>query len=190
MRIPERQRMILEWIEAGVINIAVAGLAIMTSPYGCSLRTLEKRHEEILNGKIFIRKEQIQIKQRSFNTLFKKLQNEGLIEITKERVVLTKNGRSTLKTIKEKFLPKKDYQIKKDNSLKLVIFDIPEKERAKRDWLRESLKNMDFKMIQKSVWLGKVKIPAEFLEDLKWLKLIDYVDILAVTRTGSLRQIK
>lgn len=181
--------MILEWLVGRTISIAAAGLTIMTAPYGSSLRMLEKRHEDILDGKFFMEGSKIKDKKKAFNSLLKKLRSDGLIETKEGKIAITKRGRLALKIIKQKFFPKNHYQVKKDDSFKLVIFDIPEKEKAKRNWLRDSLKEMGFEMIQKSVWSGKIKIPAEFLEDLNWLRLINYVDILAVTKTGSLRQI-
>ena len=71
----------------------------------------------------------------------------------------------------------------------IVVFDVPEKERRKRDWLRSVLKRLELKMVQKSVWIGKVKIPKELLDDLFNLKLLDYVEIFEVSKSGSLRQL-
>jgi len=44
-------------------------------------------------------------------------------------------------------------------------------------------------MIQKSVWVGKIALPEEFLRDLHRLQLISYVEIFEVTRAGSLKHI-
>jgi DNA-binding transcriptional regulator PaaX len=41
-----------------------------------------------------------------------------------------------------------------DGKQRMVVFDIPEKKRAYRDVFRRSLKEMDFKMIQRSVWVS------------------------------------
>ena len=51
----------------------------------------------------------------------------------------------------------------------IIIFDIPEKERRKRDWLRSQLKLFDFEQIQKSVWLGPDRLPKEFFAYLEEL---------------------
>ncbi|MBI2635441.1 MAG: CRISPR-associated endonuclease Cas2, partial [Parcubacteria group bacterium] len=74
--------------------------------------------------------------------------------------------------------------------LKVVIFDIPEKQKHKREWLRGQLQDLGFKMIQKSVWMGKRKFPKEFLEDIRDLKLLAYVEIFSVTKTGSMRPLR
>ena len=48
---------------------------------------------------------------------------------------------------------------------------------------------MNFRILQKSVWIGKVKIPKEFIDDLKELNMINYVEIFEISRGGSLRQV-
>jgi CRISPR/Cas system-associated endoribonuclease Cas2 len=47
-----------------------------------------------------------------------------------------------------------------------VLFDIPEKRRKIRNWLRDQLKEWDFELVQKSVWIGKGPLPKEFNERL------------------------
>ena len=86
-------------------------------------------------------------------------------------------------------LLEKTYEKESSERVTIVIFDIPEKERRKRDWLRAVLKNLGLKMIQKSVWIGKVKIPEALIKDLKRLNLIECVEIFEVSRTGSLEHI-
>jgi hypothetical protein len=69
-----------------------------------------------------------------------------------------------------------------------VIFDVPEKESYKRRWLRSVLKNMNFKMLQKSVWVGRTKVPKSLLDDMGALGMLDYVDIFAISKSGTLTQ--
>ena len=71
----------------------------------------------------------------------------------------------------------------------IVSFDVPEKEKRKRGWLRSTLKNLGFRMLQKSVWIGKVKIPEAYLEDLKRLRLLSYIEIFAISKRGTIRHI-
>lgn len=81
------------------------------------------------------------------------------------------------------------YPIEKSNKVVIVVYDIPESRRQKRYWLRSALKNLGLKMIQKSVWLGKVAIPKAFLEDLKDLRLVEFVEIFEVSKKGTLRYV-
>lgn len=53
----------------------------------------------------------------------------------------------------------------------LLIYDIPENRKKERDWFRRQLKNFDFVMIQRSVWVGPSPLPVEFLDYLKIIGL-------------------
>jgi len=53
----------------------------------------------------------------------------------------------------------------------LLIYDIPEGRKKERDWFRRQLKNFDFVMIQRSVWVGPSLLPEEFLAYLKRIGL-------------------
>jgi DNA-binding transcriptional regulator PaaX len=55
----------------------------------------------------------------------------------------------------------------------LLIYDIPHAKKKDRDWFRRQLKNFDFVMIQKSVWVGPSPLPEEFLDYLKKIGLQD-----------------
>ncbi|MCC7160660.1 hypothetical protein IT399_02995 [Candidatus Nomurabacteria bacterium] len=55
----------------------------------------------------------------------------------------------------------------------LLIYDIPEGMKKERDWFRRQLKNFDFIMIQKSVWVGPSPLPKDFLDYLKEIKIKD-----------------
>ncbi|KKQ19654.1 MAG: hypothetical protein US33_C0026G0001 [Parcubacteria group bacterium GW2011_GWC1_36_9] len=53
----------------------------------------------------------------------------------------------------------------------LLIYDIPEERKKERDWFRRQLKNFDFTMIQKSVWVGPSPLPPDFMDYLKKISL-------------------
>lgn len=133
--------------------------------------------------------------QQNFYSILNKLKNQGLIEkkIDKNKKGtiwgITKRGLEKLNLInKERNLPKKkiDYKKESDDKLKIVIFDIPEKERDKRAWLRAVLASLDFSMIQQSVWMGKNKIPEQFLYDLKKYEMLSYVQIFEISKKGTI----
>ena len=71
----------------------------------------------------------------------------------------------------------------------IVIFDVPEKEKWKREWLRNTLRELGMKNVQKSVFIGKVKIPELFLENMRKLHAIDYVEIFEIGKTGTLKHV-
>jgi len=67
---------------------------------------------------------------------------------------------------------------KKDGLWRIVIFDIPEKQRVRRDLLRQKLKEFDFKMIQKSVFASPYICEKEISELCKILGFKKEVSIL------------
>lgn len=76
-----------------------------------------------------------------------------------------------------KYRPKREYLrsfsivIKKDTPKNLlVIYDIPEGKKKERDWFRRQLKNFDFIMIQRSVWIGP-PLAKNFLDYVKRIGL-------------------
>ena len=66
---------------------------------------------------------------------------------------------------------------------------MPEKERRKRGWLRGALRFLNFKMFQQSVWIGKNKIPEQFLFDLRQKNLLPYIHIMEVNKGGTVREL-
>lgn len=127
--------------------------------------------------------------QRFYN-LLNYLKREGFIEKKQAHNnvfwKITSNGLNKLGLIKEKTT---NYQIHNDGKLKIVVFDVPEKERRKRAWLREALKMLGFKMLQQSVWMGKNKIPEQFLFDMRQKNLLPHVHIIEVSKGGTVREL-
>jgi len=62
----------------------------------------------------------------------------------------------------------------------IIIFDIPEKKKRYREWLRTELVGFGFTLIQKSVWLGPA-LPKEFVEYLNEVKLLKHVRFFRAT---------
>ncbi len=180
----------LEAIGDTAINFFDLMVVIMGSRYGASYGELDfefrKRQfeREVEAGK--------QLEKQKFYDLVYRLKKQGLIQEKESKFKLTKLGFEKLKFLKERkkeSLPTNDFPAEKGNNFCIVIFDVPEAERRKRDWLRDSLGHLGLKMIQKSVWIGKVKIPKPFLNSLFKLKMLDYVEIFEITKAGSLKHV-
>ena len=77
---------------------------------------------------------------------------------------------------------------KSDGIPRLVMYDVPELERKKRDRLRYALAACHYQQLQRSVWLGYCPLPVEFVKSLKDLNLKDKVHIVSVHKTGTLRE--
>lgn len=142
--------------------------------------------------KIFDKLDAQQQDRRTFSQTLYRLKRDDLITIKEDKISITQQGLLKLKTLlsrRASALPDAHYEKKTDDVLKIVVFDIPESVAHKRLWLRSVLKNLGYRMLQKSVWFGKSRIPVPLFHDLRKLGLLQFVEILAVTKTGTLRQI-
>jgi len=158
-----------------------------TSGYGESYRKLKSLNRKNIKKKkdwddLYIKS------QRFYNALYY-LKINGFIK--KESVGNRKYSKWNLtKKGKEKTViqqrREKEKNAEKENVFKIIIFDIPEDKRRKRAMIRESLERMEFSMLQKSVWIGKNRIPEDFLFDLKEWEVFDYVHIFTVEREGTI----
>ncbi len=110
-----------------------------------------------------------------FNNNLYRLKNKGILNFDfRKDIIIDKNAlhqHIAFRLIQDK--PAGDTKV-------MVLFDIPEKKRKIRNWLRLQLKLWEFEMIQQSVWLGKGPLPKEFMERLNFLGVRKCVKILRV----------
>lgn len=121
--------------------------------------------------------------QHTAQKILIRLQHQGLIEKDKKYWHITKHGQTLFRQSRYSIvadLPQRD------NVVRLVIFDIPERERNKRAWLRIELTTHEFYPIQKSVWLGVRPLSREFYKKLHLLNIKQYIHILSVQKPGTL----
>lgn len=181
---------ILETLTSSAIESAYLFVAISQAGYGASRKQIEKKLEEIKAGQQPVQKS-LHRKRHSFYSTLSYLKKDGMIEKAGDKWRITPRGKEKLIALKIHKRPEHErYKSEHDDILKIVMFDIPEKERWKRDWLRDALTMLGFRLVQKSVWAGKKRIPKEFLEDLARYNILDYVDMFTVTKSGSLRSWK
>jgi len=187
---------ILEVLQHGA-EASVGILDVFLSDYAESRRKLARgikygpRHFKTDWAEVF------RDRQR-FYSLLNYLKQQGLIEGKKEEGKslwkITKQGLAKLKLLKERNRYSKEGAVYAergdDSSLKIIAYDIPVGEgEKKRGWLRWALKNLGFTMLQKSVWMGKRKVPEEFLRDLHERRLLPHVQIFEVAKRGTLKEI-
>ena len=189
---------ILGELKGSTLGMADLMMIILSSPYGTSIKGFEYRLNKLQKER---RKDEEKIKiekqlKRRFLDVVYKLEKGGLIKKEQKNgnflFRLTSGGDKRLKILKkrkENILPETSYESVESKNFTIAIFDIPEKERRKREWLRSALKNIGFNLIQKSVRMGKVKIPKEFLNDMRELRMINFVEIFEISKGGTLRQI-
>jgi DNA-binding transcriptional regulator PaaX len=116
----------------------------------------------------------------------KKLEGKGWIEVTEthgvKEVAITKEGKKQIMAFDLKSLRPKPG--KWDGKWRMVIFDIEERKRLKRDYLRKYLSQLGFKEIQKSVYIS----PFDCENELHYLKEI--LDVGEWVRIGLLEKIE
>ncbi len=120
----------------------------------------------------------------SNNTLYltlSRLKKLGLVEKKDKNWIITNKGKKYSREKLSRSFPKHAKKEKTDQKKKIVIvFDIPEKHRRKRDWLRVELMLLGFSPIQKSVWLGPAPLPKEFIENLNTMKILENLKFFKV----------
>ena len=103
-----------------------------------------------------------------------RLRTKGFIEQDGKYYYLTKLGHSYIASSKK--LKHFNNTFKKEAPKTLmVMFDIPEEQKAEREWFRFHLRKFGYIMIQKSVWVGPPPLPKEFLVYVKKIKLNNHI---------------
>lgn len=122
------------------------------------------------------------IQYGSFYKAVKDLREKGFLETSKTdqgKIImkLTSKGRDEM--ILKKILEEKKW----DGKYRVVIFDIPEKNRKLRNILRYKLKEWKFEPWQKSVWAGKKDVTKHlrgFIKEIgisEWVRVIEGLDV-------------
>ena len=89
--------------------------------------------------------DKVKSSKKAMRTAYYRAIKSGLIELDDQKIPrLTAKGKRKTKQFKAKYLGK--------NARLLLIFDIAEEDRWKRDRLRLFLKELSFTQVQKSVW--------------------------------------
>src|SRR3989344_6793736 len=127
--------------------------------------------------------ERVRSKQKSlnvgaFNQHLYRLRKKGIIEQSKNQIYIHKED--LIKFSKNNSMIKSVFPEKTEKVL--ISFDVPEKKKKTRDWLRNQIKYWDFKMIQKSLWLGYGPLPKEFTDRLRQLGIYENVQIFRIKK--------
>jgi len=167
--------------------------AYLDAGYGASYSKLtyfsEKRKKDRVKRKVSL------IREKRYKDLLYRLEKDGLLKKIKknkkEYLKLTGEGKKKSKKTELSKIPSpSNYKGIPSEKYTIIIFDIPEEEKRKRAWLRRVLVGMDFSMIQKSVWAGKLGVPESFIKSIFDLELNRYVHIFEAVKLGSLSEYK
>jgi phenylacetic acid degradation operon negative regulatory protein len=89
--------------------------------------------------------------------------------------MLTAKGVEKVLCIKTKIEGRKK---RKDRKWQMIIFDIPEKIRGRRDCFRDGLKRLGYERLQQSIWICPYDVFKETKELIKYFKLEPFVKLL------------
>lgn len=127
------------------------------------------------------------IASKTLSSILSRLQNQGLISRKGIRGAsiwkITKQGKELLESRPRIEIPKRD------GVTRLVIFDIPERERKKRDTIRVELLSYNYERLQKSVWIGWNSLPEDFVDLVDKLNLKDHIHIFSVREAGTIHDV-
>lgn len=108
-----------------------------------------------------------------------RLRKQGFVEKRKNKYFLTKKGKMLMQYVSSR---KKTVSQKWDGKYRVVIFDIPEKKSDERNWLRRELYLLNYRKLQKSVFIGKHLLTADLIKEIKASKIGNGVNYLLVEK--------
>lgn len=135
--------------------------------------------------------------RNSLQIAARRLEKKGFIEkgIIEDELCLrlTQIGSDYLKQFKQRKKEKSimeinPVKIKWDGKWRVVVFDIPEKNRRVRQALRMGLRMLEFKPLQKSVWVSKVDCMKELRKYIRELSLSTYVLVFETKDLGIMHE--
>lgn len=94
----------------------------------------------------------------------------------KEEWCLTPEGEKLVRRLKLRFISAR--QKHWDGKWRLVIFDVPERIRDRRNFLRRELDYLGFHQLQKSAWVTPYPLPLEFFEITKELEVDNHFRVI------------
>ena len=117
----------------------------------------------------------------------KKLQKYGIVEDKNGALELTKKGINLTKRVMGyKNVLDKEW----DGKYRIVIFDIPEKQRKDRNWLRGELYFLEYKQLQKSVFMSKFPLTPEIITEIKKREIDKGVNYILADKIYDIQKMK
>lgn len=115
--------------------------------------------------------------------LIKYLKYNGYLYVQKDKnknaIILTPKGAEKILEIKRK-IKGPTLTKRKDGKWQMVIFDIPEDIRKRRDYFRAGLKRLKYQQLQQSIWICPYDVLKDTQELIKYFKLGSFVRLLLI----------
>lgn len=118
-------------------------------------------------------------KKQSIRNAFAKLEKRGYLT-KKEKHWYLKPGKPFAGSEKRRHFESPFEEDAPKNMI--LMFDIPEKKRTDRSWLRRQLRMFGYVLLQKSVWIGPSPLPREFVDYMKKAELWNTVRTFKLTK--------
>lgn len=125
---------------------------------------------------------------KSVSGTMARLRKNGLVVVKDDKWSLTEKGKiffEDKRKLSRKF--SSPFILNSPKNL-LIMFDIPESKRAERKWLRWHLREFQYFMIQKSVWIGPSPLPKKFVDYLNVLGLSACIKTFKLTKPFQIRR--
>lgn len=162
---------------AALVCLAEGGTTALDEILKGPSRGLGKSYARILKQRTFwdYYEELKDLQKNSARTMLWRLEKKGLVKKKEKQYQLTIQGLKIVKIIKKEGVEKEW-----DGKWRMIMFDIPEKKRNERNWLRYQLMAVDYKPLQKSVFIGKEPIGEDVFKDLMEHNLVRYLRMITV----------
>jgi len=147
---------------------------ILLGDYSASYKKLR----QVLYASTPPREQRSYASPKTLYTTLSRLKKNGLVAREGGFWKITKKGGKYFEKKKETSFPRHTFykEIKRYAPKSMIVaFDVPERYRRKRDWLRVELTMLGFKPIQKSVWLGPAPLPKKFIESLDEFNILQFI---------------
>ncbi|MGB2762718.1 MAG: hypothetical protein WBC21_04295 [Minisyncoccales bacterium] len=126
-------------------------------------------------------------KKHSIRANISRLKKHGLIkEDRNKEFCLTITGKELISYIENRHSV---FEKPWDKKIRMVIFDIPEKEKRLRQWFRAELGLLAFKQLQKSVYIGKYPFPNDLYQNLIKNNLFNSVHIFTINEADKQKKL-
>ncbi len=180
---------ILDFLEDQSLDALDFMTAFLKAGYGASMSKIDYEYKIQSRKSESYKVEREQ--RRHLQKYISKLKSDGLIlENSRNEILISAKGQEKLKLLKQaKILDKNLYKKEKGNRVIIISYDLPVPFNKERDQLREILKVLGFSMVHKSVWVGKMRIPKDFISALEKAGILKFIEILEVTKSGSLKEL-
>ena len=129
-----------------------------------------------------------EFKKQTLRINFYRLEKQGLIVKDPETkaYVITDEGKKFTAYVRDRYLIMK---AKWDEKFRIVAFDIPDNKKDWRKWLVRELALLQYKMLQKSVYIGKYPLPQSFYEEIAKANLVKNVFVLTIGEIDRIEDI-